>query len=104
MSDAHAKPVRHKTPPIRRDWLAKTLAGTVLGATLALGVSGLYSHLHAGLALPTRGQLAMWMVPPIWLGALSGVYFFSSGLRAWLWLGAGNALVYGALLALPQTG
>ena len=93
--------MNHRTSaPIRRDWIAKTLAGTLLGFTLALGASGLFSQLNAGMPLSVRGQLAMWMVPPVWLGTLSGVYFFGSGVRAWLWLGAANLLVYGALLAL----
>ena len=87
---------RPKRPPIRNDWVAKTLAGAVLGLTLALAVSGLYSALSAGMPLPIRGQLAMWMVPPIWLGTLAGVYFFASGLRAWLWLGGANLLACGA--------
>lgn len=85
---------------IRRDWSSKTLAGTVLGLTLAFGVSAIYATLHTSLPLNIRGQLAMWMVPPIWLCALGGVYFFTSGLRAWFWLGAANLLAYGAWLAL----
>lgn len=93
-----------KPPPIRRDWISKTLAGTLLGLALALGASGLFSHLNAGMPLSVRGQLAMWMVPPVWLGTLGGVYFFASGLRAWLWLGGATVLTYGALLALRSSG
>lgn len=87
-------------PPIRRDWLSKTLAGLVLGAVLALGGSGLFLQFSTDMPLSVRGQLAMWMVPPIWLGVLGGVFFFASGLRAWLWLGGTGALVLGALSAL----
>lgn len=87
-------------PPIRRDWLSKTLAGFVLGAVLALGCSGLFLQFNADMPLSVRGQLAMWMVPPVWLGVLGGVFFFASGLRAWLWLGGAGALVLGALSAL----
>ncbi|MCK6395147.1 hypothetical protein [Zoogloea sp.] len=87
-------------PPIQRDWLSKTLAGLVLGAVLAFALSGLFSRLNAGMPLSVRGQLAMWMVPPIWLGVLSGVYFFSSGLRAWLWLGMAAAGLAGAFYLL----
>ncbi|WZB68131.1 hypothetical protein WJ971_12870 [Achromobacter xylosoxidans] len=45
----------------------------------------------------TRSQLAMWLVPPVWLGVLSTVYFFRSGPRAWAWLGGACAVLYGAL-------
>ncbi len=84
----------------RRDWTAKTLAGALLGFALAIGASALFSLLAEPMPLPMRGQLAMWMVPPVWLGVLSGVYFFGSGLRAWLWLGGATLLTCGALLAL----
>jgi hypothetical protein len=87
-------------PPIRRDWLAKTLAGFLLGAVLALGCSGLFVQLNAAMPLAVRGQLAMWMVPPVWLGVLGGSYFFASGVRAWLWLGGASVLVVGTLVVL----
>lgn len=83
--------------PIRRDWVSKTLAGTLLGFLLALGGSGLFVQLSPGMPLTIKGQLAMWMVAPLWLGTLSGVYFFGSGRRAWLWLGGANLLTFGAL-------
>ena len=90
-----------RTEPIQRDWISKTLAGMVLGATMALGCSGLFSQLSANnIPFSVRGQLAMWMVPPIWLGVLSGSYFFANGLRAWLWLGGASALIVAVLLAL----
>ena len=56
------------------------------------------------MQLSIRGQLAMWMVPPIWLGVLSGVYFFANGVRAWLWLGGAGLLVCGAFLILRLIG
>lgn len=86
--------------PVQRDWLSKTTAGLVLGAVLAIACSGLFSRLNAAMPLAVRGQLTMWMVPPIWLGVLSGVYFFSSGVRAWLWLGAAGAFITGVLYVL----
>lgn len=85
------------TQRIRPDWLSKTLAGTLLGLALAFGVSALLSQLLQPMPLPTRGQLVMWAVAPVWLGVCGGVYFFASGLRAWLWLGAANLLTYGLL-------
>lgn len=89
-----------KPAPVQRDWVSKTLAGTLLGLALALGASGVFSQLNAAMPLPVRGQLAMWMVPPIWLGTLGLVYFFQSGLRAWLWLAGANVLAYGVLWSL----
>jgi len=89
-----------KPAPVQRDWVSKTLAGALLGLALALGASGVFSQLNAAMPLPVRGQLAMWMVPPLWLGALGLVYFFQTGLRAWLWLGGANLLAYGALWSL----
>ncbi|SMB28141.1 conserved membrane protein of unknown function [Sterolibacterium denitrificans] len=92
-----------KHPPIRRDWLSKTLAGFVCGGLIALGSSGLLVTGFAGMPLPTLGQLAMWLLAPVWLGVMSGVYFFASGLRAWLWLGGASALILGLMLALRTT-
>jgi len=85
-----------KSPPIQRDWLSKTLAGLLLGGVLALVFSSLFAQLNGDLPFSARRQLANWMVPPIWLGVLGTVYFFSSGLRAWLWLGGSAALLTAA--------
>jgi len=93
--------MKHARPrPIRPDWVSKTLAGLVLGLTLALAASGILSVLTADVPLAVRGQLAMWIVPPIWLFTLGLVYFFESGLRAWLWLGGFNIVACGAWWAL----
>lgn len=82
-----------KPLPIQRDWWSKTLAGLLLGGVLALAVSGVFAQLIDGVPFGARRQLANWLVPPIWLGVLGTVYFFSSGLRAWLWLGGAAALL-----------
>lgn len=84
-----------KATPIRRDWLSKTLAGTLLGFLLALGASGLFNEAAGALPLGVRSQLAMWLVPPVWFGVLGFCYLFGSGRRAWLWLGATTLLVFG---------
>lgn len=86
--------------PIQRDWLSKTLAGLLLGLTLALGCSAVFVPLAGAVASPIRAQLAMWMVIPVWLSVLSGSYLFESGVRAWLWLGAANLLVVGLVAAV----
>lgn len=85
---------------IRPDWLSKTLAGALLGFTLAIGCAGLFNWLASGMPLSARGQLAMWLTAPVWMGVLSGVYFFRSGQCAWAWLGGANLLVFGFLAAL----
>ena len=85
---------------LRREWLSKTLAGLLLGFTLAIACSGIFARLASTIAVPIRAQLTMWMVTPIWLGVLSGCFFFGSGKRAWLWLGAANIVVFGLLTAV----
>ncbi|WP_419341081.1 hypothetical protein ACM1PE_23140 [Achromobacter sp. PD1] len=92
------KPV--KPAPIRRDWISKSLAGALLGFALAMGASAALAAWTAGIPLATRSQLAMWLVPPVWLGVASTVYFFTSGLRAWIWLGGACVLLYGGLLVV----
>ncbi len=85
--------------PIRPDWIAKTLAGVLLGLALAFGLSGLLSLLLEPMPLPSRGQLVMWSVAPVWLLVCGGVYLFRSGRRAWLGLGVANLLIHGLLAA-----
>lgn len=91
----HGEARPRKPRPIRKDWVSKTLAGLLLGFSLALVAAALLMTQLRGMPLPVSGQLAMWLVPPVWLGVLSGVYFFSSGLRAWAWLLGTNALALG---------
>ncbi|MDP5239639.1 hypothetical protein Q9Q94_08865 [Uliginosibacterium sp. 31-16] len=86
-----------KPAPIRRDWFVKSLAGALLGLTLAFACSGLFALVASGLAPSARAQLMMWLVVPVWLSVFSGCYFFTSGLRAWLWLGGANLLAWGVL-------
>lgn len=82
---------------IAPDWISKTLAGALLGFTLAIGCAGVFSWLAQDMPMTERGQLAMWMTAPIWLGVLSTVYFFRSGTRAWAWLALANVLVFAPL-------
>ncbi len=87
---------RDRPRPVRPDWISKTLAGLLLGFSLANIASGLLMTRLRDVPLEVSGQLAMWLVPPVWLLALSLVYFFSSGLRAWAWLLGANAVALGA--------
>lgn len=88
--------------PIRPDWWSKTLAAVLLGPVIALACSAIFVELTPTLARGTRAQLAMWLVAPIWMGVLSGVYCFANGHRAWVGLGVAGLLLVGlaALLRL----
>ena len=86
-------------PPFSPDWISKTLAGSVLGFTLAMGCAYIVAWLTPDLPLSTRGQLAMWIVAPVWMGTLASVYLFRSGLRAWAWLTGTNVLMLSLVLA-----
>ena len=84
------------------DWLWKTLAGVIGGFGLGIAASGLLAYLSPGaLDEQNKFQVAMWLVPPVWIGVMSGSFAFRSGRRAWIWLGGANALGF-ALLALAR--
>lgn len=79
-------------------WWLRSLSGTVLGATLALGLAGLWAWWGpGGITAPEKVQFTMWLIAPLWMLALSAVYFTRSGLRALLTLLALNGCVHGAL-------
>ena len=85
-------------PAIRRDWWLKSLSGTVLGATLALGLAGLWAWWGpGGLQAADKVQFTMWMIAPLWMLALATVFFMRSGGRALLLLLVLNVLAHGAL-------
>lgn len=93
------KPARPAS--IRADWWSKTLAGAVLGWTLALALCGLFAWLGPdGIAAPQKSQFVMWMIAPVWMLIFSLVYLFRSGARAALWLGAGNLVAYALLFTV----
>lgn len=90
-----------RTAMKKRDWWSKSLAGLLGGLLIALLCSALFNRLAgAALAFPLRSQLAMWMVAPVWLTLLAGVYLFSSGRRAWLSLASAALLLCAVLLVL----
>ena len=82
-----------------RHWFGKTMAGVVLGFGLALALSGLFAWFSPGGIAGGGGkvQFVMWLMAPVWALVLSFVYLFRDSLRAWLWLGAANALAFAAL-------
>ncbi|SFS19332.1 hypothetical protein SAMN05216570_3987 [Dyella sp. OK004] len=80
--------------------IARCLAGTLAGFPLSGLLLALVLHW-----LPDHGQT--WLIPvlllffPLWAGVMIGSYLFRNGTRAWLTLGAANALIF-ALLWLSR--
>ncbi|MFV0595382.1 hypothetical protein [Shewanella sp.] len=80
---------------LQPDWWTKSLAGLVLGFTLALGLVGLFAWFGpGGIDADTKVQFNMWMITPIWLSILSFSFLFKTGLRAIGYLGLFNILTY----------
>jgi len=78
---------------LSKGWLGKTLAGSICGLALALVASGFFMLPDTKYnTVFDKYQIAMWMVPPIWLAVLSFCYLFRDALRAWLWLGGASVL------------
>lgn len=88
--------------PFRRDWISKTLAGVMLGFVLGIACSALFGELARNMVPASRYQLMMWLVMPIWIGALSTVYLCRNGLRAWVWLLLANLVVIALALIIHQ--
>ena len=87
---------------LSRDWLSKTLAGVAGGFGLGIAASGLLACLTPGaLDVQNKFQVAMWLVPPVWIGVMSASFMFRSGVRAWAWLGGANVAGF-AMLALAR--
>lgn len=83
---------------LQTDWWSKSLAGTVLGWTLALALAGLLGwYGPGGLHAPNKVQFLMWLIAPIWMLILSFTYLVPTGLRAVLYLVVANVLAYGLL-------
>lgn len=81
-------------------WLGKAAAGTALGFTLALGLSGALAW-ALGVTdsfFSTKGQLTMWSIAPVWCAVVSACFLFRTPARAWAWLGLANLLVWAPLL------
>jgi hypothetical protein len=87
---------------LSRDWLSKTLAGGAGGFGLGIAASGLLVCLTPGsLDVQNKFQVAMWLVPPVWIAVMSATYLFRTGSRAWAGLGSANAFGF-AMLALAH--
>ena len=89
-----------KNPGLQADLWSKTLAGVVLGWTLALALVGLFAWLGpGGIKAPDKVQFNMWLIAPVWMLILAPVYLFPSGRQAWGVLLGLNILAHAALLA-----
>ncbi|MCG9964161.1 MAG: hypothetical protein ACRDCT_05690 [Shewanella sp.] len=80
---------------LQPDWWTKSLAGLILGFTLALGLVGLFAWFGpGGIDADTKVQFNMWLITPIWLLILSFSFMFKTGLRAIGYLSLFNVLTY----------
>lgn len=79
-----------------KQWLAKLSAAVLLGFTLTIALTGLLMDFVFGpvAVFSIHGQFLMWMIAPVWVAILSSCFIFRSGLRAWLYLGAANLLLW----------
>lgn len=86
-----------------KGWLAKSSAGLILGFSLCLGLTGLLLRYGFGevSTFSAHGQFLMWLMSPGWLLVASLSFLFRSGLKAWLYLGAANLLIWAVVLASP---
>lgn len=87
------------------DWYSKSLVGLLLGFTLAVAVAGIFAWGGTGgIAMPNKSQFVIWLIAPVWLSVLAGVYMFQSARQALIWLGAINIVAYLVLSALKAAG
>jgi hypothetical protein len=102
--NSSTKPRNQNRKPLHADWWAKTLAGLVLGFTLALALCGLFAWLGpGGIDAPQKVQFIMWMITPMWMLIFSFCYFLRSGKQALLWLLAANVIAYALLIKVRAT-
>ncbi len=89
-----------------RDWFGKATAALILGFTLALALTCAFQacFLRGDAYFSAQGQLAMWLISPIWCALLSLCFLFRSTARAWSWLAVANLaawMLYAAIRFLP---
>jgi hypothetical protein len=77
-------------------WFGKASAAAILGFTLTLALTCTFALLFSqgDSYFTAQGQMAMWLVSPIWCLILSFCFLFRSGARAWGWLAAANAVAW----------
>ena len=79
-----------------RDWFGKVSAATVLGFTLAIALTCTFALLFSegDGDFNAQGQIAMWLVSPIWCALLGFCFLFRSGARAWGLLALANVAAW----------
>ena len=80
-----------------RNWFGKASAATLLGFTLALALTCSFEILFSDRDpyFSAQGQLAMWLIAPIWCAIISFCFLFRSTARAWGWLAIANLMAWG---------
>ncbi len=86
-----------------KDWFGKVSAALVLGFTLAIAMTCTFSAVFSsgGSYFSAQGQMAMWLVSPVWCLILGLCFLFRSTARAWAVLGAVNVVAW-AIYALVR--
>jgi hypothetical protein len=89
-----------------RDWFGKMSAAVVLGLTLSLALTCSFAVLlsDGDSYFTAQGQIAMWLVAPIWSGVLGFCFLFRSGARAWGWLALANLVAWTLYVLLRVAG
>lgn len=84
-----------------RGWFGKVSAAVVLGFTLTIALTCTFAKIfsHGDSYFTAQGQMAMWLVSPIWCLILSFCFLFHSGARAWGWLALANVVAWAAYAA-----
>lgn len=79
-----------------RDWFGKVSAALVPGFALSLALSCTFGALFSrgDAFFSAQGQIAMWLMAPIWSALLSLCFLFRSTARAWTWMAKANLLAW----------
>jgi len=86
---------------IQPHWWLKTVAGVLLGFTLAYAFVAIFAWFGpGGITAPVKVQFNMWMISPIWLMVLSFSYLFKTGLKAVVYLTFANVIAYSVFFAM----
>jgi hypothetical protein len=94
--------VKRASDSIESGLMAKFVAGVAGGFGLGIAASALLAWLSpGGLTAASKFQVAMWLVPPVWIAVASATFLFRSGTRAFTWLVVANAVAF-AMVALCQ--
>ncbi|MFV5492362.1 hypothetical protein [Acinetobacter sp. ASP199] len=86
---------------IQADWWSKSLAGWVLGLSLAIAIASLITILALKHLAPSLApQIGMWSVPWLYLPLVFIAYFIPKGWQALLIYTVFNAVAYGILFGI----